>query len=118
MFPAGKVRHLLSRVRYRPFLCFRRMISCGQECFCFCRFHRRSVSTELEVRNRSMYRLYASGKSLQDLADQFGVSRQRVAQIIARFAEAGVSDDESRSLMRTQLEYLQSEMIAIVNRGP
>jgi hypothetical protein len=30
----------------------------------------------------------------------------------------GVSDDESRSLMRTQLEYLQSEMIAIVSRGP
>jgi len=76
------------------------------------------MSTELEVRNRSMYRLYASGKSLQDLSDQFGVSRQRVAQIIARFAEAGVSDDESRSLMRTQLEYLQSEMIAIVSRGP
>jgi hypothetical protein len=76
------------------------------------------MSTELEVRNRSIYRLYASGKSLQDLADQFGVSRQRVAQIVARFGMVGVTDDESRTLMRTQLEYLQSEMIAIVNRGP
>jgi hypothetical protein len=76
------------------------------------------VSTELEVRNRVMYRQYASGKSVQDIADDHGISRQRVAQIIARYGTVGVSDDESRTLMRTQLEYLASEMISVVRKGP
>jgi Homeodomain-like domain len=76
------------------------------------------MSTELEVRNRAIYRLYASGKSVQDIADQHGITRQRVAQIIARYGAVGVSDDESRTLMRTQLEYLASEMISVVRNGP
>jgi hypothetical protein len=76
------------------------------------------MSTELEVRNRAMYRLYASGKSIQDIADDHGITRQRVAQIIARYGTMGVSDDESRTLMRTQLEYLASEMISVVHKGP
>jgi hypothetical protein len=66
------------------------------------------VSTELEVRNRVMYRQYASGKSVQDIADDHGISRQRVAQIIARYGTVGVSE----------LEYLASEMISVVRKGP
>jgi hypothetical protein len=76
------------------------------------------MSTELEVRNRAIYRLYASGKSIQDIADQHGITRQRVAQLIARYGTIGVSDDESRTLMRTQLEFLASEMISVVSNGP
>jgi hypothetical protein len=76
------------------------------------------MSQELTPRNVSIYKMYASGKSIQHIAEQFDLSRQRVAQIIARYGTVGVSDDESRTLMRTQLEYLTSEMIAVVNNGP
>lgn len=76
------------------------------------------MSAELEVRNAAMYRMHAHGKTLQYIADQFGISRQAVSQIIARYGTIGISDDESRTLQRAQLEYLQSEMIAIVDAGP
>lgn len=76
------------------------------------------MSQELEARNAAMYRMHATGKSLQYIADQFGISRQAVAKIIARYGTVGITDDESRTLQRAQLEYLQSEMIAIVNNGP
>jgi hypothetical protein len=76
------------------------------------------MSAELEARNTAIYKMFSVGKPIQDIAEQFGISRQRVAQIIARVGTVGVSDDESRTLQRAQLEYLQSEMIAIVHNGP
>jgi hypothetical protein len=76
------------------------------------------MSQELEARNTAMYKMHAQGKTLQYIADQFGISRQAVAKIIARYGAMGISDDESRTLQRAQLEYLQSEMIAIVSNGP
>jgi hypothetical protein len=76
------------------------------------------MSQELEARNAAMYKMHATGKTLQYIADQFGISRQAIAKIIARYGSMAISDDESRTLQRAQLEYLQSEMIAIVNHGP
>jgi hypothetical protein len=76
------------------------------------------VSKELVARNAAMYRMHATGRPLAEIAEQFGVSRQAVAQIIARYGANGVSDDESRMLELAQLDYLASEMIAIVSRGP
>jgi hypothetical protein len=76
------------------------------------------MSQELEARNAAMYNMHAHGKSLQYVADQFGISRQAVAKIIARYGTIGITDDESRTLHRAQLEYLQSEMVAIVAKGP
>lgn len=72
------------------------------------------MSRELEVRNLTMYQMYATGKPVQVIADTFGVSRQRAQQIIARYAaEASVTDEESRGLHRAQLEGLMSEMMGI-----
>jgi DNA-binding Lrp family transcriptional regulator len=65
-----------------------------------------------------MYRMHATGRSMNEIAEQFGISRQAVAQIIARYGANGITDDESRTLELAQLDYLSSEMIAIVNRGP
>lgn len=77
------------------------------------------MSRELETRNRTMYQMYAAGKSMQAIADTFDITRQRAAQIIARYAaEATVSDDESRSLEYTQLEGLQNEMLKIAYSKP
>lgn len=72
------------------------------------------MSKELESRNIAMYQLYAAGKSMQTIADTFGITRQRAAQIIAREARTGVaSDDESRALHRAQLEGMMGEALAL-----
>ena len=73
----------------------------------------RYVSKELESRNQVMYQMYASGKSIQAIANQYGISRQRAAQIIARYGQDGlVNDDESRALHRAQLEGMMTEALA------
>lgn len=72
------------------------------------------MSKELEPRNQAMYQLYAAGKSMQTIADTFGITRQRAAQIIARYAADGVAnDDESRALHRAQLEGMMTESLAM-----
>src|SRR5690348_5998612 len=76
------------------------------------------MSKELEVRNRAMFHMYATGKSTQEIADHYGVSRQRASQIIAREAQNdSLSDDESRFLAYTQLEWLEQKMLEIVDAG-
>lgn len=70
------------------------------------------MSRELESRNRAMYLMYTAGKPMQEIADTYGVTRQRAAQIVARYVQDGlVTDDESRSLEVAQLEALQQEML-------
>ena len=77
------------------------------------------MSKELEPRNQAMYQLYANGKSMQTIADTFGVSRQRAAQIIARYARDGLtSDDESRALHRAQLEGMMTESLGMFYAPP
>jgi len=72
------------------------------------------MSKELEPRNQAMYQLYAAGKTMQTIADTFGISRQRAAQIIARYARDGaVTDDDSRALHRAQLEGMMAESLAL-----
>lgn len=66
-----------------------------------------------------MFQMYAAGKSAQEVADSFGVSRQRASQIIAREAQNDtLTDDESRLLAYAQLEWLEQEMMKIVSAGP
>lgn len=70
------------------------------------------MSRELESRNRAMYLMYTAGKPMQEIADTHGITRQRAAQIVARYVQEGlVTDDESRSLEVAQLEALQQEML-------
>ena len=77
------------------------------------------MSRELESRNQVMYQMYSSGKSIQHIANQFGVSRQRAAQIIARYAQDGLAnDDESRALHRAQLEGMMTETLAMFYAPP
>lgn len=77
------------------------------------------MSRELESRNQVMYEMYASGKSIQAIANQFGISRQRAAQVIARYGQDGLAnDDESRALHRTQLEGMMTESLAMFYAPP
>jgi hypothetical protein len=66
-----------------------------------------------------MYQMYATGKTIQMIADTFGVTRQRASQIISRFVQdAEVGEDESRDLHRAQLDALRSEMLALAFAPP
>jgi hypothetical protein len=66
-----------------------------------------------------MYQMYASGKPMQVIADQFGISRQAVSRIIARYVnDVAVSDDESRALHRAQLEGMMTESLAMFYAPP
>lgn len=77
------------------------------------------MSRELESRNRAMAQLYATGKSYQDIGDIYGISRQAVAQIVARyFSDVAVSDDENRALHRAQLESIQNSLVAMFYEPP
>lgn len=77
------------------------------------------MSKELETRNQAMYQMYAAGKSMQTIADTYGVTRQRAAQIIARYTQdAAVTDDESRSLHRAQLEGILSDLVSMYYEVP
>jgi hypothetical protein len=72
------------------------------------------VSRELEGRNQAMYQMYATGKTIQVIADTFGITRQRASQIISRYGQdAEVTEDETRDLHRAQLEALRSEMLGL-----
>jgi hypothetical protein len=72
------------------------------------------MSRELESRNQAMYQLYANGKSMQTIADTFAITRQRAAQIIAKYErDAVVTDDESRALHRTQLDGMMAESLGL-----
>lgn len=77
------------------------------------------MSRELEPRNQVMYQMYAKGQSMQTIADHFGITRQRAAQIIAKYAsEATVTDDASRNLHRAQLEGMMTESLAMFYAPP
>jgi hypothetical protein len=66
-----------------------------------------------------MYQLYTHGTTLQQIADRYDISRQRVAQIIANYTKQGtVTDNEARHLHRTQLEGLRDELIAMFFEPP
>lgn len=77
------------------------------------------MSKELETRNRAMYTLYVKGVSIQQIADRYEVSRQRVSQVITRYASDGaLTDDDSRTLHRVQLESIKDELAAMFYEPP
>lgn len=77
------------------------------------------MSKELETRNRSMYMLYIKGVSIQQIADRYDVSRQRVSQVITKYASEGaLTDDDSRALHRVQLEAVKDELVAMFFETP
>jgi hypothetical protein len=80
----------------------------------------RYVSKELESRNQVMYQMYASGKSRQAIANQFGISRQAVSRIIARYVQDDglANDDEARALHRAQLDGMMTHFLAMAYAPP
>lgn len=73
---------------------------------------------DLEDRNRTIYELFCTGKSMQEIAERFGVSRQRIAQIISQFQQ-NLPDDDMRTLHRARLEsYINAANIHIHGRPP
>lgn len=77
------------------------------------------MSKELETRNRAMYQLYAKGTSIQQVADTYQVTRQRAAQIIARYgSDATVTDAEARNLHRAQLEGIMDDLVGMYYEPP
>lgn len=77
------------------------------------------MSKELEGRNQAMYQMYAEGKSIQSIASQYGITRQAVSKIIARYGQDGaVSDDEYRGLHRAQLEAMMNDLVSMYYETP
>lgn len=77
------------------------------------------MSKELESRNRAMAQMHMEGKTVQVIADMYGITRQAVSKIIARYAlDATVTDDETRSISVAQIEALEQEMFAIAFSPP
>lgn len=77
------------------------------------------MSKELESRNRAMYQLYAKGTSIQAVADTFQITRQRAAQIIARYgSDASVTDSEARNLHRAQLAGIMDDLVGMYYEPP
>jgi Sigma-70, region 4 len=68
-------------------------------------------------RNRQIVRMIQEGYTTQEVADHWGITKQRVSQINQECAEE-VSDDGYREIMRTRLEgYLDVVTVTIRNPG-
>jgi predicted DNA-binding protein YlxM (UPF0122 family) len=72
------------------------------------------VSKELETRNRAMYSLYIKGVSIQQIADRYDVTRQRVSQVISKYSmDITGTEDESRALHYAQLEAVKDDLVGM-----
>lgn len=76
------------------------------------------MSAELETRNKIICQQYSRGLTMSEIAQDFNISRQRVAKIIHDYHSNVVSDDETRSAHRARLDFLLSKAIQIVTAGP
>lgn len=63
-----------------------------------------------------MYDMLISGYTISKIADTFGVTRQRVGQILSEYDT--LPDDDTRTRHRMQLEYLIFNAMQIVQAGP
>lgn len=75
------------------------------------------MSRELTPRNDAIAEMYASGQSLTDIGVQFGLTPQRISQIVAR-ARPEISSDDAREMSVTRLKFVESKMLAIIAVGP
>jgi transposase len=65
-------------------------------------------------RARQMHELYESGWTLEQVAQEFGVSRERVRQILRQFSYGTRSVGESSALKRDQLRVLHGHRIRML----
>lgn len=77
----------------------------------------RPRSAELANRNIRIVEMASEGYTLQQIADNFGVSKQRISQIVQENYE-DITDDATRDVSRTQLEYYLNEILHPMLRGP
>lgn len=77
------------------------------------------MSKELETRNRAMYSLYIRGIPIQEIADKYDVSRQRVSQVLSKYTmDVTGTDDESRALHYAQLEAMKDDLVSMFFETP
>jgi hypothetical protein len=72
----------------------------------------RSKDVALVSRNRDIIRMIGEGYSYQVIADQFGVTKQRIAQVNKEYQE-DIPDDDYRDWQRTELEGMKDELLRI-----
>jgi hypothetical protein len=72
---------------------------------------------ELQDRNLRIVQMVQQGYSLQVVADQHGLSRARISQIVSEY-HAPITDDSARDVLRTKMEsWIDDELIPII-KGP
>lgn len=76
----------------------------------------RSKDLALVDRNKDIVQMVSKGYSYQAVADTFGLTKQRIAQICSESHES-ITDDSYRDLMRTELEGLSEDLFRLW-RGP
>lgn len=73
----------------------------------------------LEDRDRQMLNEYLSGQyTVQELAERYGISRQRVYQIISRFAGSDVPEEVSIDEHLIMLQNVRGVLYREVMKGP
>lgn len=75
------------------------------------------MGRDLELRNQMIYEAHCSGKSIQDLSEMYGVTRQRISQIIATY-QPPITDDEARAHERARFDYMENILLQTINEGP
>lgn len=71
---------------------------------------------QFDERNKKIAAAHQAGVSRSALAEQFGITPQRVSQIVAKFA-SGVSDDDARAVERALLEGVRDKLLKDVVFG-
>lgn len=75
------------------------------------------MSRDLEERNRTIYEMFTAGYSMNQIAENFGVTRQRVGQIISQYEHA-LPEEDTRTIQRARLESLIASVHEVIRKGP
>lgn len=75
------------------------------------------MSRELEERNRSIYEMFCNGYPMNDIADTFGVTRQRIGQIVHE-RQTALPDEDNLAVETAELDSLIAECSKIIRGGP
>ena len=75
------------------------------------------MARDLELRNQMIYEAHCSGKSIQDLSEMYGVTRQRISQIIGNY-QPPMTDDEARAHERARFDYMENILLTTISEGP
>ena len=66
-----------------------------------------------QQRNQNISQLYSSGQTMQQIGDQYNLSRERVRQILEKSGQATRSGQESSQLRRQQQEACSEEIMRL-----